>query len=146
MRSDDPLVAAALDYIALEFSPPLAEGLFGEVFPSQVEPGVEHEFSYFLQARSAPHGFDRIALEAPSALRFIEALVDGESAAVSVDSTEGRFALAFSAPIRRRQLVELRFATSVFVQATRFVAFLEDGEIRQRVDPGNASRASSEPL
>ena len=139
LTSDDPLVAAALDHITLEFSPPLAEGLFGEIFPAQVEPGVEHEFSYFLQARSAPHGFDRIALEAPSALRFIEALVDGESAAVAVDSTEGRLALDFSAPIRSRQLVELRFATAVFVQATRVAAFLEDGEVRQRVDPGNAS-------
>ena len=100
LTSDDLDVEVALDHITVEFSPPLAEGLFGKIFPAQVEPGIEHEFSYFLQARSAPHGFDRIALEAPSALRF---------------------------------------AAAVFVPATRFAAFLEDGEIRQRVDPGNAS-------
>ena len=36
-------------------------------------------------------------------------------------------------------MVELRFTTTVVRQLTRFTAFLESGDIRQRVDPGNAN-------
>ena len=40
-------------------------------------------------------------------------------------------------------MVELRFASEVFVQATRFDAFLQDSamgtSVRQRVEPGDAT-------
>ena len=52
----------------------------------------------------------------------------------------------FSARFPRRvrgELVELRFASEVFVQATRFDAFLQDSamgtSVRQRVEPGDAT-------
>ena len=139
LTSDEPTAGAALDFLAIDFSDPLAEDVFGEIFPAEVEPGVESEFSYFLQARSAPQGFDRIALESPDPLRFVEALIAGEPAEVEVTSTDNRLSLQFSRPIRSRELVELRFTTAVFRQSTRFTAFLEAGDIRQRVDPGNAN-------
>jgi hypothetical protein len=139
LTSNDPDAGPALDFIAADFSAPLAQGVFGEIFPSEVEPGIEREFSYFLKAQSTLRGFDRIALEAPTALRFVEALIGGESVSVQVDASEHRIALQFPRRIRSRELVELRFATAIFLQATRIEAFLEDGEVRQRVDPGDAN-------
>ena len=153
LTSDDPAVGAALDFVAIDFSPPLASGVFGEIFPSQVEPGVEREFSYYLRARSTPRGFERISLQAPSELRFIEAVVDGTALDVTTTDTISKMSAArsdraatgltidFPRPIRSRELVELRFATAVFRQSTRFSAFLEDGATRQRVDPGDANAA-----
>jgi len=139
--SDDPAQGAALDYIAVEFLPPLATDVFGEIFPSEVEPGVEREFSYYLQARSAPQGFDRISLESPGTLHFVEALIDDDPVEIEVDSSNTYLKLHFLDPIRSDQLVEVRFTTAVFRQSTRFTAFLEDDRSRQRVDPGNANSA-----
>ena len=153
LTSDDPAVGAALDFVAIDFSPPLANGVFGEIFPSQVEPGIEREFSYYLRARSTPRGFERISLQAPSELRFIEAVVDGTALDVTTTDTISKMSAArsdraatgltidFPRPIRSRELVELRFATAFFHQSTRFSAFLEDGATRQRVDPGDANAA-----
>lgn len=139
LTSEDPATGAALDFIAIDFSPPLASGVFGEIFPSEVEPGVEREFSYFLQARSAPRGIDRITLEAPGELRFIEAMVEGAAVDVTTAVAGNSLTVDFPRLIRSRQLVELRFSTAVYRQSTRFSAFLEDGATRQRVDPGDAN-------
>ena len=52
------------------------------------------------------------------------------------------FRATFPRRIRSRQLVELRFTAPIYVQATRFDAFLEDSQkaqIRQLVDPGDAA-------
>ncbi len=139
LTSDDPTAGAALEFLAIDFSDPLAEDVFGEISPAEVEPGVESEFSYFLQAGSAPQGFDRIALEAPGPLRFVEALIDNEPVPVEPTTADNRLGLQFPRLIRSSELVELRFTTTVFRQSTRFTAFLESDDIRQRVDPGNAN-------
>ena len=139
LTSDDPTAGATLEFLAIDFSDPLAEDVFGEISPAEVEPGVESEFSYFLQAGSAPQGFDRIALEAPGPFHFVEALIDNEPVAVEPTTADNRLGLQFPRLIRSSELVELRFTTTVFQQSTRFTAFLESGDIRQRVDPGNAN-------
>ena len=54
------------------------------------------------------------------------------------------FKVTFPRPVRSDELVELRFAAAIFLQATRFDAFLEDSRlepgIRQPVDPGDADQ------
>ncbi|MEE2628674.1 MAG: gliding motility-associated C-terminal domain-containing protein [Candidatus Latescibacterota bacterium] len=51
--------------------------------------------------------------------------------------------MRFPHRVREGELVELRFASEVFVQATRFDAFLQDSamgtSVRQRVEPGDAT-------
>ena len=139
LTSDDPAVGASLDFLAIDFSIPLATDVFSEIFPAEVEPGIESQFSYFVRADSTRRGFDRITIEAPGPLRFIEALMDDEPVSVEQTEISNRLVLQFPRIIRSRELVEIRFTTAVFLQSSRFTAFLESGDIRQRVDPGDAN-------
>jgi hypothetical protein len=137
--SESPELAASLDWLSVEFSEPLAEGVVGEIFPVEVAPGIEHEFSYFVKA-PLTSGFDRLALEASTPLRFIEARIGEQRSEVEVEENGEGFRVIFPRAVRQGELVELRFAASVFVQGTRFQAFLEDGQgVRQRVEAGDAS-------
>ena len=139
--SDSPTQAPHFNWLAVNFSDPLASEVVGEVFPLQVAPGQETQFSYFLRPATTRDGFDQIAIEATTVPRFDAALVDGEPAEVVIDTLAQGFRATFPRRIRSRQLVELRFTAPIYLQATRFDAFLEDSQKAQRqlVDPGDAA-------
>ena len=140
--SDSPTQAAHFDWLAVNFSDPLASEVVGEVFPLQVAPGQETLFSYFLRPATTRDGFDQIAIEATTAPRFDAAFVDGEPVEVTTEDLAQGFRATFPRRIRSRQLVELRFTAPIYLQATRFDAFLEDSQkaqVRQLVDPGDAA-------
>ena len=135
--------AAALDWIALDFTAPLAARVVGEIYPTEVEPGVESEFSYFVIAPQSAAGFDRLALQSSTPLRFVDAMIDDELVTVDMVSDAAGFSVLIPRRIRQGELVELRFAAQVFVQGTLFDGFLEDSAlgagIRQRIGAGDAT-------
>ncbi|MFT5087997.1 MAG: hypothetical protein ACI906_001548 [Candidatus Latescibacterota bacterium] len=135
--------AAALDWIALDFTAPLAGQVVGEIYPVEVKPGVESEFSYFVKAPQSTTGFDRLALESSTPLRFVGASIDAESVEVDMVEDAWGFSVHFPRRVRQGELVELRFVAEVFLQGTLFDAFLEDSAlgdgIRQRVEAGDAT-------
>ncbi len=140
--SNSPTQAPHFNGLAVSFSDPLASKVVGEVFPLQVAPGQETQFSYFLRPATTRDGFDQIAIEATTIPRFDAAAVDGEPVAVATDSLAQGFRATFPRRIRSHQLVELRFTAPIYLQATRFDAFLEDSQkaqTRQLVDPGDAA-------
>ena len=132
-----------LDWLQIEFDNPLAQQVLGEIFPVQVQPGKQTEFAYYIQPRQiAGTGFDRLLLETSAPVEFTGVWVDGERQEVVVEETDTGFAVTLPAPIRESKLLELRFVGTVFVDATRFDAFLADSRgaalARQRVDSGDA--------
>lgn len=135
--------APSLDWVVVDFSPPLAGRALGEVTPSQVIPGTRTEFSYFLRTEDSPVGFDRLAIEGSPALEFIEARIDGSTTTATATATEDGFLVSLPRRVREGELVEVRFAASVYLQSTRFEMSLEDSrdgqQIRQRVDAGDAN-------
>jgi hypothetical protein len=139
--SDSPTQAPHFDWLAVNFSDPLASEVVGEVFPLQVTPGQKTQFSYFLRPETTRDGFDQIAIEATTIPRFDAALVDGEPVEAVSEALAQGFRATFPRRIRSRQLVELRFTAPIYLQATRFDAFLEDSQKAQRqlVDPGDAA-------
>ena len=144
MVTADPAVAAQLDALSIAFSDPLSQRALSEIFPTQVLPGEETEFRFFLRPRATrASGFDRLVLETPTPVRFIRALVNDAPLAVADQPVEAGFAVTFSEPLRDDDLVELRFAARVFQQSTPFVLFIQDARTedgsRQRVDPGDAT-------
>ena len=50
LTSNSPEVTPELDYVTIEYAPPLAEEALGEIYPSTVEPGIDEEFSYFVRS------------------------------------------------------------------------------------------------
>lgn len=141
--TDEQDRAPTLDWVAVDFSAPLVGKILGEVTPIQARPGERTEFSYFVRAEDNPIGFDRLAVEASTALDFVEVRIDGSSIDAVATPTEDGFDLSLPRRITGNRLVEIRFATSVYLQSTRFDLFLEDDldgqQIRQRVDPGDAN-------
>jgi len=127
-----------LDWLEIEFDNPLAQQVLGEIFPVQVQPGKQTEFTYYIQPRQiAGTGFDRLLLETSAPVEFKGVWVDGERQEVVLEETDRGFAVTLPAPIRESRLLELRFVGTVFVDATRFDAFLA-ALARQRVDSGDA--------
>ena len=141
--SERPDVGAALDWLEIEFGDPVAQEVVGEIFPVEVQPGERTEFAYYIRPQQvAGRGFDHLEVESSAPIEFVEVLVEGEVVEATAEPTEGGVAIALAAPVRSRQLVELRFVGTVFVDATRFDAFIAQGPadalLRQRVDAGDA--------
>lgn len=141
--SERPERGVQLDWLQIEFDHPLAQQVLGEIFPVQVQPGKQTEFTYYIQPRQiAGTGFDRLLLETSAPVEFKGVWVDGERQEVVLEETDRGFAVTLPAPIRESRLLELRFVGTVFVDATRFDAFLADSRgaalARQRVDSGDA--------
>ena len=138
--------ATTLDWLAVDFSPPLAGRVVGEIYPMEVRPGELTEFTYYLRPiQTQIGGFDRITVEASTPLNFVDAVLNDEKVESRVEVRDTGFRVTFPRPIRSDQLVALRFESSIFLQSTRFDVFLgdsrQDGAIRQRVDSGDASDA-----
>jgi hypothetical protein len=134
--------AAALDWLAVDFSPPLADRALGEIAPAEARPGEQTEFTYYLRADGTAVDFDRLAIESTAPLRFDRAYIDGEATEVETAPTEAGFDLGFPRRIGSGQLVELRFTSTLFQQSTRFDVLLEDSrrdQIRQRAEAGDAN-------
>ena len=144
MVTADPAVALQLNALSIAFSDPLSQRAVSEIFPTEVLPGEETEFRFFLRPRQTrASGFDRLVVETPTPTRFIRALVNDAPLAVADQPVEAGFAVTFPQPLRDDDLVELRFAAQVFQQSTPFVLFIQDARTedasRQRVDPGDAT-------
>ncbi len=140
--SNSPDVAATLDYLAVNYTQPLAQRAIGEITPQQARPGEETQFTYYLRPENTI-GFDRIAVESTSPARFVDIALNGTPIDAQADTTTSGFIVNLPNLISRDQLLELRFTSSVFLQSTRFDVFLQDSRqddsVRQRVDPGDAS-------
>ncbi len=142
LRSHDPRAAAALDWLSLTYSEPLAEKVVGELWPAQVQPGAWTEFAYYLRAQGNTSGFDQVALQASVPLRFESVRVGGAEVAVVADSGAAGFQLQLPRTVRRGELVEVRFSGAVYLDATRVEAFVEDSrqQGRQQVEAGDADQ------
>lgn len=142
MTSDSPTVGASLDHLAVNFTQPLAGRVLGEISPQQTLPGVLTEFTYYLRPENAS-GFDRLAVESDTPVQFTSVAHNGTALDVQIDTTASGFLVHLPNRIRTDQLIELKFASSVFRQSTRFDVFLQDSgqdeSVRQRVDPGDAT-------
>ncbi|MEE2657745.1 MAG: discoidin domain-containing protein [Candidatus Latescibacterota bacterium] len=136
-------IAPRLDWLAVNFTDPIAASTFGEVVPLQATPGEVTEFSYVLRPNGAPTGFDRILLQASTLPRFLSASLNGAESDVAVEADSSGFRVTFPERVYSGDLVELCFESTLFVHSTRFDAFLQDSrlgeEIRQQVDAGDAT-------
>ncbi|MFT5090040.1 MAG: hypothetical protein ACI906_003003 [Candidatus Latescibacterota bacterium] len=140
--SNSPDAAASLDYLAVNFTPPLARRAIGEITPQQALPGEMTEFTYYLRPEDTI-GFDRLAVEATAPVHFVGVALNGAQLDAQSDTTGSGFVVQLPNRISQDQLLELRFRSSVFLQSTRFDVFLQDSRqdesVRQRVDPGDAN-------
>ncbi|MBT4496458.1 MAG: hypothetical protein HOC74_01980 [Gemmatimonadetes bacterium] len=145
LLSDDPRVASTLSALHLNMENPIALQMLGEVYPAQVQPGREEEFTYFILPTfgGRSQGFDRLTLNASVPVEFIDLRIGDEPIQAEILSLDGGFVLDLPREIRTPELVELTFQSTIFQNQTRFDAFLGNSrlgdDVRQRVDAGDAS-------
>jgi hypothetical protein len=149
LLSDDPAQAPALSALHLNIEDPIALATRGEVFPAQVQPGVEEEFTYFIAPTfgGRSQGFDRLSLHASVPVHFIALEIDGQHIDVQAAVTDEGFALELPSLVRSEGLLKLSFRATVYQNRTRFNAFFGNSslgeQVRQFVDEGDASATVS---
>ena len=145
LLSDDPTVGPTLSAIRMNVENPLALQTRGEIIPTQVEPGTEEEFSYFIRPifGGRSQGFNRLSLKASVPVQFTGLTIDGEPVQAESIPMENGFALELANLIRRESLVTLNFRSTVYQNRTRFDAYLGNSnlgeQVRQFIDEGDAS-------
>ena len=157
--TENPLVAATLRWVKLNFVTPVAKTITGEVLPPQLEMiGAEQLFSYFVRTTFEPanEGFDEILIEAPSSvkMKFKQAhlsltgqptqtyTAQSEDFEVVSDDSDSLW-VRLPTPIKgETALVELQFEATIFDFTTFFNGSIGHSSIPdswQRVDPGDAN-------
>lgn len=155
--SREPLRAARIRSLQLNFEPPLVDKVLGEIWPIwQVEPGVEREFTLYLKPEFAAGnpGFDLVRLRTSSAVPIeLLSVRAGPDAALRLgggqtlwpgvlaesQDEDGAVELRFPTPILGgNQTYELKFNTKVFLQSTVFSA-----ELERQTRPGRTQKISS---
>ena len=145
--SEDPFATATLDDIVLEFNNPLAQETRAEVFPIEVSPGEVNQFTYYLRSDfvSSSRGFDQIQLASTAGATFRALRLAGGPVAPTVETTANGFKVLLAEPVRRSALIEIDFESTLYLNQTRFEAFLFNSTLsttsRQQVDPGDAEAA-----
>jgi len=145
MVADDPFSAASVNSISLTFDEPLAQQTFGEVFPAEATPGELTEFTYFLSSSisNSSVGFDHVLITSPASTEYRGLRLDGERLDPVVELVDEGFLISLERPVRRSGTLEIDFSSTVFLNQTRFDAFLVEGSgaaaIRQQVDAGDAN-------
>ena len=145
--SEDPFTTATLDDIVLEFDNPLAQETRAEVFPIEVSPGEMSQFTYYLRSDlvSSSRGFDQIQLASTAGATFRALRLAGEPVTAPVETTANGFKVLLAEPVRRSALIEIDFESILYLNQTRFEAFLFNSALsttlRQQVDPGDAEAA-----
>ena len=145
--SEDPFTTATLDDIVLEFDNPLAQETRAEVFPIEVSPGEMSQFTYYLRSDlvSSSRGFDQIQLASTAGATFRALRLTGEPVTAPVETTANGFKVLLAEPVRRSALIEIDFESTLYLNQTRFEAFLFNSALsttlRQQVDPGDAEAA-----
>ncbi len=157
--TDNPLVAATLRWVKLNFVAPVAKTIIGEVLPPQLETiGTEQLFSYFVRTtfEAANEGFDEILIEAPPSvkMKFKQAHLSltGQPTQTYTAQSEGFEVVSddsdslwvrLPTPIKgEAALVELQFEATIFDFTTFFNGSIGHSAISnswQRVDPGDAN-------
>jgi hypothetical protein len=145
LLSDNPDVAPSLSALHLNVENPLALATRGEVFPIQVQPGNEEEFSYFIRPTfgGQSQGFNRLSLNASVPVHFSNLEIEGTPIDAQVVSTQEGFALELPNLVNSEVLVKLVFRSTVYQNRTRFDAFLGNSnlgeKVRQFIDAGDAN-------
>lgn len=157
LRSEDPGASAAIRSLRLNFADPVAQGLVGEISPSQADTlGKEQAFSLYIRPRFArgDPGFDELLLVAPPDMKLeyaglyhgTEAQMTGVEGVERIPSAGDSLHLGF--PLigpAAAELVRLDFRTALYsTGAVLHAALQRRGSgtgAWQRVDPGDASPA-----
>ena len=143
--SDDPNSAPSINALHLNAENPIALKTRAEVFPSQVEPGIKKDFTYFVLPifGGRSQGFDRLTMTASVPVDFTSLKLGDEPVEVVITPIAEGFVVDLPATVRRSELIELSFSSTIYQNQTRFDLFLGNSnlgtDVRQLVDQGDAN-------
>ena len=159
--TEDPMAAATLRSLALNFVTPVAGVIVGEVLPSRLEEiGRKQELSYLLHStfEENSRGFDEVLIEAPEGLEMslkqVQVNANGQDAVTYTVGSEGfevmknesdSLWVRFPEAIRTTRgsvLVEIDFEATIFGYNTFFIGSTGNSQFAdswQRVSDGDAN-------
>jgi hypothetical protein len=143
--SNDPNVAPSISSLHLNVENPIALETRAEIFPAEVKPGVEEDFTYFILPTfgGRSQGFNRLTMNASVPVDFMGLELGDEQVDAELTLTAEGFVIDLPSIVRQSQLVKLSFRSTIYQNRTRFDVFLGNrnlGEdVRQLVERGDAS-------
>ena len=162
--TDDPMAAATLRSVSLNFVTPVAGAIFGEVLPARLEGiGKKQNLSYYVKStfEGNSRGFNDILIEAPDGvdMAFTQAIVKvtGREAVTYSQGSEGfevvmnetdSLWIRLPEPIKTTSgsaLIEVQFEATIFRYNTFFIGSTGHSDFPdswQRVDDGDANGIS----
>lgn len=162
--TDDPMAAATLRSVALNFVTPVAGAIFGEVLPARLEGiGKKQNLSYYVRStfEGNSRGFNDILIEAPDgvdmAFKQANVKVTGREAVTYSKGSEGfqvvmnetdSLWIRLPEPIKTTSgsaLIEVQFEATIFRYNTFFIGSTGHSDFPdswQRVDDGDANGMS----
>ena len=162
--TDDPMAAATLRSVSLNFVTPVAGAIFGEVLPARLEGiGKKQNLSYYVKStfEGNSRGFDDILIEAPDGvdMALMQAIVEvtGREAVTYSQGSEGfeivmnetdSLWIRLPEPIKTTSgsaLIEVQFESTIFRYNTFFIGSTGHSDFPdswQRVDDGDANGMS----
>ena len=91
---------------------------------------------------ASSRGFDQIQLTSTAGATFRAARIDGENIPATIEVVDQGFKILLDAPVRRSATVAIDLESTIYVNQTRFDAFLFNSAlsttVRQQVDQGDA--------
>ena len=161
LLTEDPLAAATLHSVALNFVTPVAGTIVGEVLPSRLDSiGSKQNLSYFVRStfEASSQGFDEILIEAPDGvdmtLKQVNVTATGQEAVTYTPGSDGFEVVMNEAdslwvrlpePIKTTSgssLVEVEFEATIFGYNTFFIGSAGHSQFEnswQGVEDGDAN-------
>ena len=163
LLSEDPMLAAGLSAIRVNFAAPLARQILGELEPGTVEElGTKQDLSLFIRPIGQTQSFDEILVRGPGGMQlaFQELRVgreaDWQSGAIRalggvqvVSTAPDSLWLRLDEPVQPNtaDLIEVRFQTALYLPGAQFHAAIGDSATEdswQRIDAPSERQDATE--
>ncbi len=143
--SEDPFSNSSIEEVRIEYHQPLAQKTKAEIFPISGKAGQVGRYTFYLHSTMAPNsrGFDQILINSSTSISINTVRIDGEIISNLTQERDDGVLITLEKPVNETSLIEIGFESILYINQTRYNAFLFNSKlgnaVRQPVDSGDAT-------
>jgi len=143
--SENPFSSTSIDEVRIEYHQPLAQITKAEIFPLSAQAGQLGKYTFYLHSTIAKNsrGFDQILINSSASILVNSVSIGGEIIPNTTQRVEDGILITLGKLINVTSLIEINFESTLYINQTRYNAFLFNSNfgkaVRQPVDSGDAT-------
>mgnify|MGYP001284254164 FL=1 len=143
--SENPFSSTSIDEVRIEYHQPLAQITKAEIFPLTAKAGQLGKYTFYLHSTIAKNsrGFDQILINSSASILVNSVSIGGEIIPNTTQRVKDGILITLENPINVTSLIEINFESTLYINQTRYNAFLFNSKlgeaVRQPVDSGDAT-------